>query len=40
MRPDLLVQEVDGWQARGAQVIGTCCGMGPEYTKALRARLP
>ena len=25
------------WQAAGAEIIGGCCGIGPEYIAALRA---
>ena len=27
------------WVSRGAQVIGSCCGFGPEYIRALKQRL-
>lgn len=29
-----------GWVDKGAQVIGGCCGIGPEHLEVLRARLP
>jgi enediyne biosynthesis protein CalE2 len=28
------------WVARGAQIIGGCCGTGPDHIRALRAALP
>lgn len=37
---DELTQEAAKWIETGAQVIGTCCGFGANYTKALRAALP
>lgn len=35
-----LTREAVGWVEMGAQIIGTCCGFGAEYTKALRGALP
>ncbi len=35
-----LTQEAVEWAGMGAQVIGTCCGFGADYTKALRDALP
>lgn len=35
-----LTQEAATWVDMGAQVIGTCCGFGTDYTKALRGALP
>ena len=37
---DALTNEADKWVDMGAQVIGTCCGFGVEYIKALRGTLP
>lgn len=37
---DELTQEAANWVGMGAQVIGTCCGFGANYTKALRGALP
>ena len=38
--PDDLVTEARGWVARGAQLIGGCCGLGPDHIRALKAGLP
>jgi S-methylmethionine-dependent homocysteine/selenocysteine methylase len=35
-----LTREAAGWVEMGAQIIGTCCGFGAEYTRALRGALP
>ena len=35
-----LTQEADIWVEMGAQVIGTCCGFGVDYIKALSGALP
>ena len=35
-----LTQEADTWVEMGAQVIGTCCGFGVDYIKALSGALP
>lgn len=35
-----LTQQAATWVDMGAQVIGTCCGFGHEYTRALRDALP
>ena len=32
--------EAVDWTRRGAQIIGTCCGFGVDYTKGLRDALP
>ena len=37
---DELTQEAAKWIETGAQVIGTCCGFGANYTKALSTALP
>ncbi len=37
---DELTQEAAKWIEAGAQVIGTCCGFGANYTKALSTALP
>ena len=38
------VEQVTGeavnWTRKGAQIIGTCCGFGVEYTEGLRSALP
>ncbi|MBI4364987.1 MAG: homocysteine S-methyltransferase family protein [Candidatus Latescibacteria bacterium] len=38
--PDRFAETAATWVARGAQVIGGCCGTGPEHIRALRAALP
>lgn len=35
--PDDLVREARGWINDGAQLVGGCCGTGPEHIRALRA---
>ena len=35
-----LTREAAGWVGMGAQVIGTCCGFGVEYIRALNGALP
>ena len=35
-----LTDEAANWIEMGAQVIGTCCGFGANYTKALRDTIP
>lgn len=35
--PDEYTATAVGWLARGVQVIGGCCGVGPEHIRALRA---
>ena len=35
-----LTREAAGWVEMGVQVIGTCCGFGVDYIKALRGALP
>ena len=37
--PRDLVEEARGWQGLGVQIIGGCCGIGPEHIAALRAAL-
>ncbi len=37
---DELTRAAGEWVEMGAQVIGTCCGFGVEYIKALRGALP
>ena len=37
--PDDLVSEAQGWRAHGVQLIGGCCGIGPEHIEALNAAL-
>lgn len=37
--PDRLVAEARGWRERGVQLIGGCCGIGPDHIAALKAAL-
>ena len=37
--PDDLVGEARAWRDSGVQLIGGCCGIGPEHIKALKAAL-
>lgn len=36
IRPDDLRRFADGWLDKGVQVLGGCCGLGPEHIAALR----
>jgi len=38
--PERFAASAAGWVARGAQIVGGCCGTGPEHIRALRAALP
>lgn len=38
--PEALVAEAQQWIALGVQVIGGCCGIGPEHIRLLKERLP
>ncbi len=38
--PERFGQAARKWVARGAQVIGGCCGTSPDHIRALRAALP
>jgi len=38
--PEKFAEAAATWVARGAQVIGGCCGVGPDHIRALRAALP
>ncbi len=38
--PTAYVDWARHWAARGASIIGGCCGIGPEHISALRAGLP
>jgi len=37
--PDDLVTEARSWRNRGVQLIGGCCGIGPQHIEALNAAL-
>lgn len=38
--PAGLVEEARGWVARGARILGGCCGLGPDHIAALRDAMP
>jgi len=38
--PEAYVTEARKWVEMGAQIIGGCCGIGPEYVRLLREQLP
>jgi homocysteine S-methyltransferase len=40
MPPDEFVAHAMGWLRQGVQVLGGCCGLGPEHIRLLRERLP
>jgi len=38
--PERFAGAAAGWVARGAQIVGGCCGIGPDHIRALRLALP
>jgi enediyne biosynthesis protein CalE2 len=38
--PERFAEAASGWVARGAQIVGGCCGIGPDHIRALRLALP
>jgi homocysteine S-methyltransferase len=40
MAPEDFVVHAMGWLSQGVQVLGGCCGLGPEHIRRLRERLP
>jgi homocysteine S-methyltransferase len=40
LSPDEYLQEAIAWADRGVQLIGGCCGIGPEHIRVLADRLP
>ncbi|MDA0220406.1 MAG: homocysteine S-methyltransferase family protein [Proteobacteria bacterium] len=38
--PADLVEQARGWVARGARILGGCCGLGPDHIRALRDAMP
>ena len=38
--PESLLAEAQEWVKMGVQVVGGCCGIGPEHIRAFRAGLP
>ena len=40
-KPDEYVEEVESWiSSYGVQIVGGCCGTGPEHIRVLKERLP
>ena len=37
IEPADLLEEARGWVAAGVQIVGGCCGLGPEHIRALGA---
>jgi homocysteine S-methyltransferase len=40
LTPDEFATQAQGWLEIGVQLIGGCCGIGPEHIRLLRERLP
>jgi S-methylmethionine-dependent homocysteine/selenocysteine methylase len=40
LSPDEYLQEARGWADAGVQLIGSCCGTGPDHVRALAQGLP
>jgi S-methylmethionine-dependent homocysteine/selenocysteine methylase len=40
MTPKRFAEAAQAWVRSGAQIVGGCCGTGPDHTRALRAALP
>ena len=38
--PEAYLAEASGWVASGAQIVGGCCGIGPDHIRAVRGGLP
>ena len=38
--PETYLAEATKWVASGAQIVGGCCGIGPDHVRALREGLP
>lgn len=36
--PEMYSKDMQGWVNQGVRIIGSCCGMGPEYTYDLKKR--
>ena len=34
--PEMYSEDMQGWVEKGVRIIGSCCGMGPEYTYELK----
>jgi methionine synthase I (cobalamin-dependent) len=40
MTPERFARQALEWVRGGAQIVGGCCGTGPEHIRALRQALP
>ncbi|MDR0345560.1 MAG: homocysteine S-methyltransferase family protein [Nocardiopsaceae bacterium] len=40
LSPEAYLAEAKGWADAGVQLIGSCCGSGPEFVQALAGGLP
>jgi S-methylmethionine-dependent homocysteine/selenocysteine methylase len=40
LSPEAYLAEAKGWVTSGVQVVGGCCGIGPEHIRLLAERLP
>ena len=40
LTPELYFKWIEGWLASGADIVGGCCGIGPEHIRAIRSALP
>ncbi len=38
--PEAFAEQTRGWVESGVQIVGGCCGIGPEHIEAMAARLP
>ena len=38
--PEDFAAQAQQWLGAGAQVVGGCCGTGPEHIRSLKERLP
>jgi len=37
--PEMYSKDMQGWVDQGVKIIGSCCGMGPEYISDLKKSL-
>ncbi len=40
LTPEDFATQAQGWLEMGVQLIGGCCGIGPEHIRLLKERLP
>jgi S-methylmethionine-dependent homocysteine/selenocysteine methylase len=38
--PEDFTRQAQGWTGMGVQLVGGCCGIGPEHIRLLKERLP